>query len=79
VAFWRTRHGAEVDIVAQTPRGDIPIEVKWTTRPRATDARHVESFLDAYPGRAQAGFLVCRCPRAMRLTDRVTAIPWHSL
>jgi uncharacterized protein len=79
VQFWRTRHGAEVDAVVVTPKGDIPIEVKWTDKVRATDARHLELFLDAYAARAKRGFLVCRVPRALRLTDRVTAIPWQEL
>jgi uncharacterized protein len=79
VSFWRTRHGAEVDAVVETPRGDIPIEVKWTEKPRATDARHVELFLDTYPRRAKHGFVVCRIPRPMKLTDRVTAISWRDL
>jgi predicted AAA+ superfamily ATPase len=79
VQFWRTRHGAEVDAVVATPRRDIPIEVKWTENPRPADARHLELFLDSYTARAKRGFLVCRVPRAMKLTDRVTAIPWQEL
>lgn len=79
VSFWRTRHGAEVDIVFETPRSDLPIEVKWTENPRATDARHLELFLDTYPARARSGFLVCRIPRPTKLTDRVTALPWTAL
>jgi hypothetical protein len=79
VSFWRTRHGAEVDAVVETPRRDIPIEVKWTENPRPTDARHLELFLDAYPQRAKQGFVVCRVARARKLTDRVTALPWREL
>jgi predicted AAA+ superfamily ATPase len=79
VSFWRTRHGAEVDAVVETPRRDIPIEVKWTENPRPTDARHLELFLDAYPQRAKRGFVVCRVARARKLTDRVTALPWREL
>ncbi len=79
VCFWRTRHGAEVDAVVVTPRRDVPIEVKWTENPRPADARHLELFLDTYPGRARQGFLVCRVPRALKLTDRITAIPWREL
>jgi len=79
VHFWRTRHGAEVDAVVATPTGDIPIEVKWTDKPRPTDARHLELFLDTYAARAKRGFLVCRVPRAAKLTERVTAIPWQEI
>jgi len=79
VGFWRTVSGAEVDFVWQAPREDVPIEVKWTERPRPEDARHVERFLDTYRARARQGLVVCRAPRAQQLTERVTAVPWHAL
>jgi predicted AAA+ superfamily ATPase len=79
VSFWRTTYGVEVDFVWETAREDLPIEVKWTERPRPGDARHLETFLDEFPGRARRGLLVCRCPEPQQLTDRVRAIPWHAL
>ena len=79
VSFWRTTSGAEVDFVWQSPREDVPIEVKWTARPRPADARHVETFLSEYPKQARRGLVVCRCECPEQLTDRVTAIPWDTL
>ena len=79
VSFWRTVSGAEVDFVWQTPGEDVPIEVKWTQRPRPEDARHLERFLDTYARRARRGLVVCRSERAQQLTDRVTAVPWDAL
>jgi predicted AAA+ superfamily ATPase len=79
VQFWRNRHGAEVDAVVATPKGDIPIEVNWTANPRAADARHLEIFLDTLSARSKRGFLVRRVPRAMKLTDRVVPNPWQEL
>ncbi len=79
VGFWRTSYGVEVDFVWETPREDVPIEVKWTARPRPVDARHLETFLDEFPRRARRGLLVCRCPEPQQLTDRVRAIPWDHL
>jgi predicted AAA+ superfamily ATPase len=79
VGFWRTSYGVEVDFVWETPREDLPIEVKWTARPRPVDARHLETFLDESPRRARRGLLVCRCPEPQQLTDRVRAIPWDRL
>ncbi len=78
VSFWRTTSGAEVDFVWETPREDIPIEVKWTRRPTPSDARHVEAFLDLFP-RAKRGLVVCRTEAAEQLTERVRAIPWSEL
>jgi hypothetical protein len=48
VSFWRTASGAEVDFVGETPRETVPLEVEWTERPRVTDARHLETFLDEF-------------------------------
>ncbi len=79
VSFWRTSYGVEVDFVWEAPREDVPIEVKWTARPRPVDARHLETFLDEFPRRARRGLLVCRCPEPQQLTDRVRAIPWDRL
>lgn len=79
VSFWRTVDGVEVDFVFETPRTDLPIEVKWTERPRPEDARHVELFLDRFGDRARRGLVVCRCERPQQLTERVLAIPWSQL
>jgi predicted AAA+ superfamily ATPase len=79
VSFWRTRHGAEVDAVVETPKEDIPIEVKWTDNPRPTDARHLETFIESFAPRTKRGYVVCRVPQARRLSERVTAIPWDEL
>lgn len=79
VSFWRTRHGAEVDAVIETPKRDVPVEVKWTENPRPTDARHLELFLNTFPKRARDGYMVCRVPRPRKLTERVMAVPWEML
>ncbi len=79
VSFWRTVSGAEVDFVWEGHEEDIPIEVKWTENPRPEDARHLETFLDAYPRRSHRALLVCRVPRRQQLTERVLAIPWSDL
>lgn len=79
VSYWRTAQGLEVDFVFEGPRSDLPIEVKWTERPRIEDARHLETFLDLHPKRAKRGLLVCRCSARQQLSDRVTAIPWNEL
>jgi hypothetical protein len=46
---------------------------------RPGDARHLLTFIAEQPRRAREGFVVCRCPRPMRLHDKVTAIPWYCL
>lgn len=79
VSFWRTSSGVEVDFVWESPREEIPIEVKWTERPAPGDARHVETFLDENPSRSRRGLVVCRCREPQQLSSRVLAIPWSGL
>lgn len=79
VSFWRTAYGVEVDFVWETPHEALPIEVKWTAHPRPSDARHLETFLDEFPGRARRGILVCRCAQPQQLTERVRAVSWDTL
>ena len=32
-----------------------------------------------HPGKSRQAFIVCRCPRPMRLHERVVALPWFCL
>jgi predicted AAA+ superfamily ATPase len=74
--YMRTKDGSEVDFVIEDAGKVTPIEVKWTDRPRAGDCRHLRTFLDEHRTTAKEGFVVCRCPRPMRIEDRITALPW---
>jgi predicted AAA+ superfamily ATPase len=78
LSTWRTPAGAEVDAVVETPDEVIPVEVKWTDSPSPRDARHVETFIDLHADMSQRGYVVCRCPKRQRLTDRVLAFPWDT-
>jgi predicted AAA+ superfamily ATPase len=79
LGFWRTVDGAEVDFVLETPRETFAIEVKHTARPRPTDARGIEHFIERHPGTCRRGFLICRAPRRQRLSEHVTALPWNEM
>jgi len=79
LSFWRTVDGAEVDVILETPRELIPIEVKYTRNPRPADAQAIEHFLSRHPRLARRGFVVCRAARQEQLTRRVRAIPWGDL
>jgi len=78
IRFWRDPDGPEVDWVIDEEGAYTPIEVKWTNTPRVEDARSLETFLAEYPS-AKAGYLVCHVPRKAKLSDRVTALPWHAI
>lgn len=77
--YLRTKAGAEVDYVVARAGRLTPIEVKWTERPTAMDARHLRRFLDEHPRQARRGYIVCRCAAPLAIDDRVTALPWSCL
>ncbi len=75
----RTKDGAEVDFVVERGGKLTPVEVKWTENPSTSDARHLRSFLAEERKEAIHGYIVCRCPRPLRIDENVTALPWFCL
>lgn len=76
--FWRDQAGAEVDWVVDKENRYTPVEVKWTKDPSSRDARHIHTFIEEYSNSSK-GYVICRIPRAQKLTDLVTALPWREL
>ena len=75
----RSRDGAEVDFIVEHGGSLTPVEVKWTEKPTLNDARHLLTFLREKPKDAKHGYVICRCPRPLRLHDKITALPWFCL
>ena len=75
---FRTKDGAEVDFVVQLGDRVIPIEVKWTDKPSLRDVPSLAAFIRDHP-QIDTGYVVCRCPRPVKLSESVTAIPWNLL
>ena len=75
---YRTKDGAEIDYILETGGELIPIEVKWTERPSPGDARHMLKFISENK-RSKSGIIICRCPRPMKLHEKITALPWNCL
>lgn len=78
LSHFRTKDGAEIDFIIEHEGKLVPVEVKWTENPAAKDARHLVRFIAEHKN-SHEGYVVCRCPRPMKLADSVTAIPWHCL
>ena len=79
LSYFRTKTGVEVDFIVEHRGKLIPIEVKWTDRPDASDARHLRGFLRDHKKVASIGYVVCRCQRPLELTPQIHAIPWWML
>ncbi len=74
--YWRTATGEEVDFVVERGPLLLGIEVKSTTRPRATDAKHLRTFRDEY-GDAVHGCLFLHAGEEVEwLGPRILAVPW---
>lgn len=78
IRFWRDANGAEIDWLIETSAKLIPIEVKWTNTPKLSDAKHLQTFIEEYE-EASKGYIVCRIPRRMKLSDTIYAIPWQDI
>ena len=77
--YQRSKAGAEVDFIIQRAGQLVPIEVKWTENPSLSDARHLLAFLAEHPKQARRGYIICRCPQPLALSDQLTALPWFCL
>ena len=72
------RSGRAGDRLGTRARGKyLPIEVKLTDRPSLKDARHLLVFMKEH--KAKKGLVICTSPRAVRLNETVTAVPWQDL
>ncbi|MCC2667060.1 MAG: hypothetical protein K0S63_976 [Gammaproteobacteria bacterium] len=76
--YWRDHNGPEIDYVIDIHNKYIPIEAKWTSRPDAKDAVHLELFLKEYDCYEKA-YIICQCKTQFKLTDRVIALPWQEI
>jgi hypothetical protein len=65
-----------VDYVLDVAPQLIPIEVKWSDKPRLVDAQHLIKFMQEYPATPMS-YIVCRTPRRYKFPkiDNVTVIP----
>ncbi len=78
VKYWRDALGMEIDFVLDFLHQYIPIEVKWSDKPQAKDAKHLMKFINEY-SQAKQGYIVCRTPHRYKITDNITALPWQEI
>src|SRR5260363_362919 len=76
--YWRDSNGPELDWVLERQGAYIPIEVKWTEKPRLQDAKYLALFKREYP-KTERAYLVCRTPTKVKLAEGIYACPWENL
>ncbi|MDE3243284.1 MAG: ATP-binding protein [Nitrospirota bacterium] len=75
ILYWRTVSGAEVDFVIERAGKVVPMEVKASGRPRATDIQHLRLFLAEYGKAAPHAILLHTGQRCEQLAERMWAVP----
>jgi len=75
IYFWRTNHGAEVDLLIER-HGKIQhaLEIKFTENISGAHLSGLRAFQEDYP--RTPCFVVCTAPNAYEL-DRVKILPWQ--
>jgi predicted AAA+ superfamily ATPase len=75
---WRTRAGAEVDLILEYGGTFFPIEIKAKTNPNGHDARGIIAFRKTYPQlNIGPGLVVCACKESRWISENVMAVPWN--
>jgi len=76
--FWRTTTGDEVDLLVETKRGLLPIEIKSGATPRPEMADGLRRFRALLPD-TLPGLLIHGGELDMTLSDGTRLLPWHAL
>lgn len=77
MSYYRTEHGAEVDLILETPRGGIKaIEIKSTNSVQPLHLRGLQSFSEVSP-QAQLA-CVCLAPHPRKIGN-VQVLPWQDI
>lgn len=75
---WRTRAGAEVDLLMEYGGMFYPIEIKAKTNPSGHDARGIIAFRKTYPHLKIGTGLVLHAGKEVRwVSEGILAIPWN--
>lgn len=76
-SFYRTHHGAEVDLIVETPRDQVyAIEIKSSTRISSRDLNGLKSFAEICP---QAKLLCATTHEHCYQQDSILVYPWSEI
>lgn len=73
---WRSSHGAEVDLIVETPDNLWAIEVKSSRTISSSDLRGLKSFTEDYPHARPVCVSTCDMPY---MAGAVPVLPWRAL
>lgn len=77
---WRTKGGAEVDLLLEIDNRVIPIEIKARTYINKNDARGIRAFRETYPSLDIApGIIIYAGERCYQIDNQTIALPYSAL
>jgi predicted AAA+ superfamily ATPase len=77
---WRTKGGAEVDLLLEINNKIIPIEIKARTYVSKKDARGIHAFRDTYPHlNVEAGVIIYAGERCYQIDQQTIALPYNAI
>jgi predicted AAA+ superfamily ATPase len=79
LSFWRSSTGTEVDLLIDTGRTLVPIEVKLSATPRPAMAETILRLRKDLGSRVGPGYIVHPGDLSLPLAPGVTALPFRSL
>ena len=77
--YWRAVTGEEVDFVVEWKGRLIAIEIKATTSPRLSDAKHLGTFRAEYGDSVHGCLLLHGGSRFEVLASGILAVPWWAV
>lgn len=75
--YWRTQSGLEVDLVIETNRKIIPLEIKSGKNIRAADMSGLNAFMREH--KLGKGYVISQDLKPYRLDAKITVVPWDYL
>ncbi|MGH7571319.1 MAG: ATP-binding protein [Gemmatimonadota bacterium] len=79
ILYWRTSSGEEVDLVVESKRGLIAIEIKSGRRVSMRDAASLRTFRDEYRDLFLGGLLLHDGTAVEPMGDGIVAAPWWKI
>lgn len=77
---WRTKSGAEVDLILERDNRMIPIEIKARSYVSKSDARGLHAFRETYPKlNIDYGVIIYAGDRCYQVDEKTIALPYHAL
>jgi len=77
--FWRTASGSEVDLILETQRKLVPIEVKLSATPRPEMAREIARFRKDFGDQVGQGYVIHPGDTILPLGDGNIAMPFSGI